>query len=124
VIPWIRVQGPDGQITEYVSTDKPLSPDQLKRAEIRRMDCVDCHNRPSHRYLPPGRALDPSLQEGRIPVDLPFIKKVAVEAMVKTYATFVEADRGIEAYIRDFYQKQYPAVVKEQDQKLQAAVAE
>ena len=124
VIPWIQVQGPDGRVTEYLSTEKPFTAEELKRVEIRRMDCVDCHNRPSHRYLPPGRALDPSLQEGRIPAELPFIKKVAVEAMVKTYATFAEADRGIEAYIRDFYQKQYPAVAKGQDQKLQAAVAE
>lgn len=124
VIPWIRVQGPDGRITEYVSTDKPLSPDQLKKAEIRRMDCVDCHNRPSHRYLPPGRALDPSLQAGRISTDLPYIKKVAVEAMVKSYATADDADRGIEAQIRGFYQKQYPALAQAQDQKLKAAIAE
>ena len=124
VIPWIRVQRPDGRVTEYLSTEKPFTAKDLEKAEIRRMDCVDCHNRPSHRYLPAGRALDPSLEEGRIPADLPFIKKVAVEAMVKTYATFDEADRGIGAYIRDFYQKQYPAAAKDRDQKLQAAVAE
>ena len=124
VIPWIRVQGPDGKVTEYVSTDKSFTPDELKKAEIRRMDCVDCHNRPSHRYLPPGRALDPSLQEGRISTEIPFIKKVAVEAMVGTYATAEEADRGIETYIRDFYQKQYPAVAQGQDAKLKAAIGE
>jgi c(7)-type cytochrome triheme protein len=124
VIPWIRVQAPDGKITEYVSTEKPLTPEELKKAEIRRMDCVDCHNRPSHRYLPPGRALDPSLQEGRISVEIPFIKKVAVEAMVRTYATAEEADRGIEAYIRDFYQKQYPAVAQGQDTQIKSAIDE
>jgi len=124
VIPWIRVQGPDGKVTEYVSTEKPLTPEELKKAEIRRMDCVDCHNRPSHRYLPPGRALDPSLQEGRISPELPFIKKVAVEAMVQTYGTPEEADRGIETYIRDFYQKQYPAVAQGQDAKVKAAIDE
>jgi len=124
VIPWIRVEAPDGRITEYASTEKPLTPEQLKKSEIRRMDCVDCHNRPSHRYLPPGRALDPSFQEGRISVNLPFIKKVAVEAMVKTYVSPGDADRGIEAYIRDFYQKQYPAVIQAQDQRLKGAIAE
>ena len=124
VIPWVRLQGPDGRITEYVSTEKPLSPEDLKKAEIRRMDCVDCHNRPSHRYLPPGRALDPSLQFGRISTELPFIKKIAVEAMVKTYATADEANTGIEAYIQDFYQKRYPEAAKDQAQKLKAAIAE
>lgn len=124
VIPWVRLQGPDGRITEYVSTENPLSPKDLEKAEIRRMDCMDCHNRPSHQYLPPGRALDLSFQFGRIPTDLPFIKKIAVEAMVKPYTTGDEADKGIEAYIQDFYQKRYPEVVKEQAQKLKAAIAE
>jgi len=124
VIPWIRLQGPDGRMTEYVSTEKPLTPEQLKKAEIRQMDCVDCHNRPSHKYLPPGRALDPSLGAGRISPELPYIKKVAVEAMVQTYVTADEADRGIEAYIRDFYQKQYPAVAQGQGEKLKAAIEE
>ena len=124
VIPWVRIQGPDGKVTEYMSKDKPLPPDALKTAEIRRMDCVDCHNRPSHRYLPPGRALDPALQFGRIATDLPFIKKVAVEAMVKPYATAADADRGIDGSIRGFYQQQYPAVLKDQEPKLRAAIAE
>jgi len=44
--------------------------------------------------------------------------------MVKAYPTADEADRGIETYIRDFYQKQYPAVVQGQDQKLKAAIDE
>jgi c(7)-type cytochrome triheme protein len=124
VIPWIRVEAPDGKITEYVSTEKRLTPEELKKAEIRRMDCVDCHTRPSHRYLPPGRALDPSLQEGRIAAELPFIKRVAVEAMVQTYATAEEANHGIETYIRDFYQKRYPAVTQGQDARLKAAIGE
>jgi c(7)-type cytochrome triheme protein len=123
-IPWVRIQGPDGRVTEYMAKDKPLAPDALKTADIRRMDCVDCHNRPSHRYLPPSRAVDLALQFGRIATDLPFIKKIAVEAMVKPYATAADADRGIETAIRTFYQQQYPAVAKDQDPKLRAAVAE
>ncbi|MBI4537727.1 MAG: cytochrome c3 family protein [candidate division NC10 bacterium] len=124
VIPWVRSEGPDGRVTEYVSTEKPFTPEQLKNAEIRRMDCVDCHNRPSHRYLPPGRALDPALEAGRISPELPYIKKVAVEAMVTPYATAAEADRGIETSIQTFYQKEYPAMVRGQGEKLRAAVEE
>jgi c(7)-type cytochrome triheme protein len=44
--------------------------------------------------------------------------------MVKSYATADEADRGIDAQIRDFYQKQYPALAQAQDQNLKAAIAE
>ena len=34
---------------------------------MREMDCIDCHNRPSHIYLSPDDALDRKLAEGEIP---------------------------------------------------------
>jgi c(7)-type cytochrome triheme protein len=123
-IPWVRLEDNSGKVTEFVSSEKPMTPEQRRKGEMRRMDCMDCHNRPSHRYLPPGRALDPSLEGGRISADLPFIKKVAVEAMVQPYTVTPEALQKIEQYIRDFYQKEYPSVVKDQGEKLTAAIAE
>ena len=124
VIPWVKTVGPNGEVVEYVSTENPLSPEQLKKAEVRQMDCMDCHNRPSHRYLPPGRALDPSFQAGKISTELPYIKRVAVEAMVQPFTTTAEAERGIERHIRDFYAKAYPSVLKDFEAKLRDAIAE
>ena len=124
LIPWVKAVRPDGTVVEYLSKAKPITPDQLKQAEVRRMDCMDCHNRPSHRYLPPGRALDPSFQAGKISTDLPFMKKVAVEAMVRPYKTAAEAEQGIERYIRDFYAKDYPQVLKDSEAKLGDSIAE
>jgi len=124
VIPWMRAEDSSGRVTEYTSTDNPLTAEQRQRAEMRRMDCVDCHNRPSHRYLPPSRAVDLSLEAGSIPANLPFIKKVAVEAMVQPYATAAEADQGIERYIRAFYEKEYPAVAKAYEERVRPAVEE
>ena len=123
-IPWVRIQDPSGRITEFVSTVKPITPAERQGREMRRMDCMDCHNRPSHKYLPPGRALDTSLLTGRISADLPFIKMVAVEAMVQPYATTAEAERKVEQYIRGFYEKKYSSVLQAQAEKLQAAIAE
>ncbi len=124
VIPWVRLQDLNGEITEYASTEKPISPDQLKKQVIRLMDCMDCHNRPSHRYLPAGRALDLSFEAERIPTDLPYLKKVAVEAIAQPYATTSEANQKIEQYIRDFYAREYPSVVKEEGKKLRLAIDE
>jgi hypothetical protein len=45
------------------------------------------------------------METGRLDRKLPFIKKVAVEALTLPYATDEEADRGIETHIRDFYRK-------------------
>lgn len=124
VIPWVKVQGADGKVVEYMSTEKPLSREQLRSAEVRQMDCMDCHNRPSHRYLPPGRALDPSFQAGKISVNLPYVKRVAVEAMVKEYQTAPEAEQGIEKHIRDFYAQRYPQILKDSEASLKAGIAE
>jgi hypothetical protein len=124
VIPWVKTEGSNGEMVEYVSSENPLRPEQLQGAEIRQMDCMDCHNRPSHRYLPPGRALDPSFQAGKISTDLPYIKRVAVEAMVLPFATKAEALRGIERHIRDFYAKAHPQVLKNSETKVKEAIAE
>ena len=124
VIPWVRTEGPNGETVEYVSTEQPFSAEELKKAEVRQMDCMDCHNRPSHRYLPPGRALDPSFQAGKISTDLPYMKKVAVEAMAQTYATAAEAERGIEQYIREYYAKAHPRVLQDSEPKLRDGIAE
>jgi c(7)-type cytochrome triheme protein len=124
VIPWVRIQDTNGEITEYVSKEKPISAEEIKKYGIRLMDCMDCHNRPSHRYLPPGRALDQSFEAGRMPTDLPYLKKVAVEAMVLPYATMAEANQKIEQRIREFYSKEYPSVPREQGDKLRLAIDE
>jgi c(7)-type cytochrome triheme protein len=124
VIPWVKTEGQNGEVVEYISTEKPLTPEQLKKAEIRRMDCMDCHNRPSHRYLPPGRALDPSFEAGRISTKLPYMKRVAVEAMSQTYDTAAEAEQTIERHIRDFYAKAYPNVLKDSEATLRDGIAE
>src|SRR5512138_1538597 len=44
-IPYVAVKEADGTITEYFSTEKPISKDELAKANIRHMDCTDCHNR-------------------------------------------------------------------------------
>jgi c(7)-type cytochrome triheme protein len=124
VIPWVRIQDTNGEITEYASKEKPISAEEIKKHGMRLMDCMDCHNRPSHRYLPPGRALDLSFEAGRMPTDLPYLKKVAVEAMVRPYATTAEAHQKIDQAIREFYGKEYPAMLREQGDKLQLAIDE
>jgi hypothetical protein len=123
-IPWVRLEEPNGRVTEFLSTEKPITREQLERGELRRMDCMDCHNRPSHVYLPPGRALDLPLLAGRIPQDLPFIKKVGVEAMVQPYATTAEAEAGIAKAVRGFYQQRYPREAASWEPRIVAAIQE
>ena len=53
VIPWVRMEDHSGKVTEYVMKDGAPTQAQIDKADKRRMDCIDCHNRPTHIYVPP-----------------------------------------------------------------------
>ncbi len=72
VIPWVRIKDRQGNITEYIDRNRPPSSEQLAKAESRRMDCIDCHNRPAHTFLPPDVAVDQSFAAGRLDASLPY----------------------------------------------------
>jgi hypothetical protein len=57
-IPWVRLTDEDGQVYEYRTPDFT---DDISGYAIRTMDCIDCHNRPSHRYEKPNDAVDRAL---------------------------------------------------------------
>jgi len=90
--------------------------------EVREMDCIDCHNRPTHVYLPPDRAIDNKILSGDIPRQLPFIKKKAMEVVRREYASQQEAKVGIATELNDWYMKNYPELVRQQGALLERAV--
>jgi len=88
------------------------------------MDCVDCHNRPTHIYVPPDQAVDQSLLARRLDTSLPFIKQQAVTVLTGTYTTTDTAMQGIASRLQDFYEKKYPDVAKAKQLEIRNAVAE
>ncbi len=107
VIPWVQMKDRQGQITEYVAKDSTLTPEEIAKASKRRMDCVDCHNRPSHIYVPPDRSVDESLLAGRLDRTLPYIKQQAIQTLTKSYATTNEATRTIATDLENYYRSNY-----------------
>jgi len=80
-------------------------------SEWRTMDCVDCHNRPSHIYRSAQDEIDLALLEGRIDQSLPYIKREGVRILTeKEYASHEEAREGIAAAVKAFYAENYPDV--------------
>ena len=76
-------------------------------AEVRSMDCVDCHNRATHIYEDPEQAVDDALAAGRISRDLPFAKKVGLGALLGQYGvTKEDGITGIENEVRGYYLRQ------------------
>ncbi len=122
-IPWIRItDNLTRRVTIYQDQDSPLSEEELATAIVRRMDCIDCHNRPSHKFNSPDNAIDRAILTGTIDPTLPEIKRVAVEAMQTVFETKDEANRGIAARMADFYRDNYPEVLKEKRVAIDAAI--
>ncbi len=124
IIPYIRVEDLQGRVTEYYAKDSTLSKDQIARADKHHMDCVDCHNRPTHIYVPPDLSVDQAMLARRIDASLPFIKQQAVTVLTATYNTTDEAVRGIASGIQGYYESKYPDVAKTKQLEIRNAVTE
>jgi nitrate/TMAO reductase-like tetraheme cytochrome c subunit len=124
VIPYIHVEDQQGRVTEYYAKDSTLSKDQIAKAPRRRMDCVDCHNRPTHIYVPPDQAVDQSFVARRLDTSLPFLKQQAVTVLTATYASTGAAMEGIATGLQGFYQSKYPELAKTRQLEIRDAVAE
>jgi nitrate/TMAO reductase-like tetraheme cytochrome c subunit len=124
VIPWIRVKDRQGNVTEYNDQTRPLSPEQISNSEKRRMDCIDCHNRPAHVYLSPDLALDKSFAAGRLDPSLPFLKRQAVETLNGPYATEDEAVSKIKTSLDGFYRTNYDALYNQKGDVVKQAISE
>ena len=81
-IVWIELTNEDGSRNVWTRSDAPVSEDQIPHEKLRTMDCVDCHNRPTHIYLSPEQAIDERLASGAIDATIPWIRKVAEEVLV------------------------------------------
>ena len=91
-IPWIRVTDSQGVVTEY---RVPRFTNTVDVADARRMDCMDCHNRPAHRYESPDAAVNLGMSLGTIDPRLPYIKTNAVYVLTRSYTNETQALQGI-----------------------------
>lgn len=89
-IPWVRVVDRDGR--ERVFTSESYDPENPPTGEPRRMDCVDCHNQPSHAFQELGDALDEAIADGRVPRDLSGMRRVAMEVLQEEWSRDGVAD--------------------------------
>jgi hypothetical protein len=97
--------------------------DETTAAEVRSMDCVDCHNRATHIYQDPEAAVDKALASGKISGNLPFAKKVGLGAILGSYgASKADGLRGIENAVRGHYfREKHDVPVNLQDVDLMVA---
>jgi hypothetical protein len=110
VIPVVYYTDDDGKTVEYISTDVKVSKQELDEGEKRTMDCIDCHNRPTHAFELPANAVDLRMSRGLISPELPYIHKKAVELLNADYPDRDSAQKQIVERIEDYYRTSYPDV--------------
>jgi nitrate/TMAO reductase-like tetraheme cytochrome c subunit len=120
-IPWVRVtERASGKTTVYTTPDAAVT--DAMQANARTMDCMDCHNRPSHAYQAPAALLDRALDAHDIDPDLPSIKRVGVQALAATYPSVDAAMAGIASSVTNFYQENQPELARERRDDIARAV--
>ena len=117
-IPWVRYRSAGGVVTEYAVPDWDHD---FSKGERRVMDCMDCHNRPTHAFQLPDQAVDAALDSGRIASSLPYVKKKAVEALEQSYPTQTAGLEGVARSLLAFYQENYPEVWNQQREAVELA---
>ena len=110
VIPVVYYTDDKGKTVEYVSSDIQATKQQLEAGEHRSMDCVDCHNRPTHAFELPESAVNQQMAAGFISPELPFIRKKAVELLKAEYPDRDTAHQHIVDGVKTFYRSGYPAI--------------
>lgn len=88
------------------------------------MDCIDCHNRPSHIYHPPTRSVNHIMALDWIKPSLPFIKSLSVDVLENSYNTKKIARDSIKIIVESFYKNNYPDIVLSNKGSIERAVWE
>ncbi len=121
----IELNLPDGGTRSYKNEAGPPTDGGVvvMNEEWRTMDCVDCHNRPTHVYQRPIDELDQALNLGELDLSLPFIRREGLRVLRGSYASWELAQAGIKKELQDFYATNHPDLVKAEPQKIEAAAA-
>ena len=121
-IAWVKVTRADGSTLEYEDSSNPIAESERASLEVRTMDCLDCHNRPAHRFTAPIDAVNDALAIGSIPREIPFIKLEAVKALDQDYATTEAAMAGIADALTTAYREEHPEFVDDGGEQLPKAI--
>lgn len=123
-IPWVRIKHADGSETIYESEDEPLTSEEIQTLELRKMDCMDCHNRPAHQFPTPMQSVNDSIEQNLISRNLPYIKLEATKVLDQSYPDKAEAFVRIATQLRNYYRENYPRVLDEKIEEFKSSVAE
>ncbi|MCG2815921.1 MAG: NapC/NirT family cytochrome c [Candidatus Aminicenantes bacterium] len=108
-IPWVRYTNiQTGESHVYRDEDIDFDERLVTEENIRVMDCIDCHNRPSHDYKSPNRIINDAFTSGEVSTDLPEFKLKAMELLTAEYESSTAAKTTIREGLVEFYVEDHP----------------
>ena len=116
---WVEVKQPDGSYKRYhnrrYGRETPVH-------EERVLDCIDCHNRATHIYELPDKAIDRRFNEGLLPRTLPYLKREALAALTRNYPDKASGIDGIAEHLTNFYKHYDPELAGERLSVIDSAI--
>lgn len=118
----VRVKEADGSVVNYAADDFERDPATVRDEEMRVMDCIDCHNRPTHQFKLPAQAMDEAIATGKIDRALPYIKMLGVEALTGAVDA-PDYQLAISKSINDYYTENNPDLLQTNKDTVDKAVS-
>jgi hypothetical protein len=116
----VELTGADGKVERWLAPGAEQG-EKATAGVWRQMDCVDCHNRPSHIFHTPEEEVDKAIEERTIAHDLPFVHREGLRLIKADYADQDAARTAIRAGLEGFYAQNYPEVAKSRAADIDAA---
>lgn len=108
-----------GRRTVYYSSSADKA--EVDQLPLRLMDCMDCHNRPTHAFDLPEQAVNQAMEEGRISAELPYAKREAMRLLTTEYTSRQEAQQKIVEGFVEFYRENYPEIYAKREEVIRSS---
>jgi len=107
-IPWVKMTDRSTGRQAVYRSDGRRHDEPPPSGTHRTVDCMDCHNRPTHIFRSPNRAVDEALNANSLLQSLPFAKRETVAALSTPYPTKDTGLAAITSRLAGFYERSYP----------------
>lgn len=117
----IQVKRPDGSYEEFVKEGVEVPAERKNNWRV--MDCIDCHNRPTHVFDVPEERVDFGLLSKKINGDIPGIREDSLAVLKHVYASRQEAQQNLVTGLITRQSQRNPALAKKHDADIRKAGA-
>ncbi|MBI1320240.1 MAG: cytochrome C [Candidatus Hydrogenedens sp.] len=117
----VRVKHADGTVDNFAQDGFERDPASVPDTEMQVMDCIDCHNRPTHIFYGPDDALNRAMSRGEIDNTLPYIRKAGLEALLGAERD-PDPDGFIRRSITQFYEENSPELLTSRKDTVESAI--